>query len=161
MITRKLPNRYFNELVGQQPGELKVHSDHASISGAGLVHQVSRNVLAGFNVDLAPSSHTVLLFSCLVVDFLHSTFFIDELHGLSFDTLTIFDRVRNKFGIDRVFHYLGQKPDLMIKIKRRFVDFFRDVLFFKVEQAFVRTGRLSTSLVGTSCSSSFGSHILL
>jgi hypothetical protein len=145
MITRKLPNRYFNELVGQQPGELKVHSDHASISEAGLVHQVSRNVLAGFNFDLAPSSHTVLLFTCLVVDFLHSTFFIDELRGLSFDTLTIFERVRKKFGIDRVFHHLGQKPDDMNMIKHRFVAFLRDVLFFKVEQAFVRTGRLSTS----------------
>jgi hypothetical protein len=115
MITPRLPDRYFDELARQQRGELKVHSDHASISGAGLVHQVSRNVLAGFNVDLASSSHTVLLFSCLVVDFLHSTFFIDELRRLSFDTLTIFDRVRNKFGIDRVFHYLGQKPDFMKK----------------------------------------------
>jgi hypothetical protein len=143
MITLRLPDRYFDELVRQQRGELKVHSDHASISGAGLVHQVSKNILAGFNVDLAPSSHTVLLFSCLVVDILHSTFFTDELRGFSFDTLTIFDRDRNKFCIDRVSHYLGQKPDLMIK--RRLVDFFRDVLFFKIEQEFVRTGRLSTS----------------
>jgi hypothetical protein len=53
MINPRLPDRYFDELVRQQRGELKVHSDHASISGAGPVHQVSRNVLAGFNVDLA------------------------------------------------------------------------------------------------------------
>jgi hypothetical protein len=69
MITPRLTDRYCDELVRQQRGELKVHSDHASMSGAGLVHQVSRNVLAAFNVDLAPLSHTVLLFSCLVVDF--------------------------------------------------------------------------------------------
>jgi len=97
-------DRYFEELARQQvgPGERVVYSNHASISGRELSRRVQNNRLPGFNAELAPSSPAALLFSCLLVDFLHTTFYIDNLTDLSFDTPVIFDRILETFGIDRV-----------------------------------------------------------
>jgi len=142
-VRNNFPDRYVDRLVNHLPEKMKLLSNHASISGAGLVHQVPRNAFAGFNVEDEPPLTTVLLCSCLLVDFLRCTFFMDKLIGLSFDTPVIYDRVVSTFGIDRVLQYLGLNPNAFVKNKC--IAFLRDVVFIKVEKAFSRAGRLPDS----------------
>ena len=152
-ITKNM-DRYFSEFFRQQRGGQVCYSDHASISGLALVRQVPKHVLARFN-DGLESSSTTLLFMCLLVDFLHSTRYIDNFKDLSFDTPVIFDTVLKIFGIDRVVQYFGQDttaPSYPFQRCYPFqnqtltgAEFVRDVICPNVEQAFKRAGRTSST----------------
>ena len=106
-------DRYFNEYSKQQAGGPVCYSDHASISGGAFVHKVPSDVLTRFVNGFDRISPTSLLFQLLMVDFLKSTFFIDNLRELNnniktSETPVIFDRVIRTFGIDRVLQHFGQ-----------------------------------------------------
>ena len=134
-------NRYMHDLAI----ELGVtsHSDHASITEGGLIHQLPANVFAGLDFE-AVSPNTIDLLSCVALDFLQATYFIEEIRNLNlnFDT-PIFDRVRDKFGIQRVLQYFGLETSPMTEHK--VIAFLRDVVFRNLEQAFIRKRHVASS----------------
>ena len=147
-----IPNldRYFDDLVRQQvgSGERVVYSNHASVTGYELFRRLPpNNSLPGFNTELTPSSPAALFYSCLLVDFLHTTRYIDNLTGLSFDTPVIFDRILETFGIARVLQYFGQDTisGAYSFSRGRLTAFVRDVICANVEESFRRVGRVSST----------------
>ena len=144
-------DRYFNEFSKQQTGGPVCYSDHSSISGGSLVRTVPIDVLARLGEGFEPFSPTALLFTTLLVDFLKSTFFIDNLRDLinimSSEAPVIFERVIETFGIDRVMQHFGQDTNSSsyVFVKGRLADVVRNVLCRNLEEDIKRANRVPST----------------